>query len=177
MVIYLAMTHQVVTINGRETCPQACTRNLFRRPNGDPLPFELARHSGISVGVPGNVATWDKALRKYGTMSLAQTLGPAQTIALRGFRVDATFRDTELSALKDLRAFTPSRRLFLTPNGQPLPVGTVFRNPDLARTYADLAHHGADYFYTGPLAREVARTVQHPPVDPATQFRGLCCVV
>ncbi len=173
MVIYLAKTHEVVTINGRETCPQACTRDLFRRPNGEPMPFELARHSGISVGVPGNVATWDKALRRYGTKTLAQTLGPAQTIAQRGFRVDAAFRDTEITALKDLRAFTPSRRLFLTPKGDPLPVGTIFRNPDLARTYADLARYGADYFYTGPLAREVARTVQHPPVDPASPLRVL----
>src|ERR1700683_2847616 len=38
MVIYLAKTHQVVTIDGRETCPGACTATLFTDPKtGQPL--------------------------------------------------------------------------------------------------------------------------------------------
>src|ERR687886_1805039 len=49
MVIYLARQHRVVTINGRETCPAACTRRLFLE-SGKPLDFEEARHSGLAVG-------------------------------------------------------------------------------------------------------------------------------
>ena len=33
MVIYLAKTHQVVTIDGRENCPQACTPTMFTDPD------------------------------------------------------------------------------------------------------------------------------------------------
>ena len=59
MMIYLAKTHQVVSIDGREMCPAACTPNLFLDPStGQPLAFEDARRSGLSVGVPGMVATW-----------------------------------------------------------------------------------------------------------------------
>ena len=36
MVIYLAKTHQVVTIDGRENCPAACTTTMFTRPEDRP---------------------------------------------------------------------------------------------------------------------------------------------
>jgi len=87
MVIYLAKSHRVVTIDGREMCPRACTPHLFTDKAGKPLDFELARHSGISVGVPGMVAQWAKATRKYGRHSLARNLRPAIRLARHGFRV------------------------------------------------------------------------------------------
>src|SRR6185437_16384799 len=41
MVIYLARTHQVVTIDGRENCPAACTSTMFVDPaTGQPLGSE-----------------------------------------------------------------------------------------------------------------------------------------
>lgn len=169
MTIYLAGTGQVVTLDGRETCPRACTPKLFVNPRtGKPYLFEYARHSGISVGVPGMVATWDKALRQYGTRSLGAALAPAIATARRGFRVDANFRDQTLAALPDLQAFTSSRRIFLTLTGRPLPIGYRLRNPDLARTYALLARYGAGYFYNGPIGRAMVATVRKPPVATGT---------
>src|SRR6185295_1282399 len=50
------------------------------------------------------------------------------------------------------------------PGGAPPAVGSTLRNPDLARTYRLLARNGMDYFYQGPIGREIARTVQNPPV-------------
>jgi gamma-glutamyltranspeptidase/glutathione hydrolase len=169
MMIYLAKTKQVITIDGRETCPAACTPNLFIDPaTGQPYAFQDARISGLSVGVPGMVATWAKAVRLYGKKSLAANLKPAISIAQRGFPVTADFNQQEQKALPALQAFSSSRELFLTKDGQPLPVGSRFRNPDLARTYQRLASEGPDYLYDGPLGREIARTVQHPPVYSGT---------
>jgi gamma-glutamyltranspeptidase/glutathione hydrolase len=162
MVIYLARQHRVVTIDGRETCPAACTRDLFVE-NGKPLEFEEARHSGLAVGVPGMVATWAQAVQRYGTKRFAQDLRPAIHRAERGFIVDDTFVQETKESLADLQAFTSSRKLFLK-HGQPLPVGTRLRNPDLAHTYRMLARKGPSYLYDGPLAKAIARTVQHPPV-------------
>jgi len=165
MAIYLAKTHQVVTIDGREMCAAACTPQLFIDPaTGRPLAFEDARHSGLSVGVPGMVATWDKAVRNYGTRSFAADLGPAIGVAQRGFTITPDLVQHEQAALQDLQAFTSSRRLFLTSDGQPLPVGSTLRNPDLARTYQLLAQHGAGYPYGGSLGVQIADTVRHPPV-------------
>ena len=162
MVIYLARQHRVVTIDGRETCPAACTQDLFVE-NGKPLQFEEARHSGLAVGVPGMVATWAQAVERYGTKRFAQDLLPAIRRAQQGFIVDDAFVQETKESLTDLQAFTSSRRLFLK-HGQPLPVGTRLRNPDLARTYQLLARQGPRYLYDGPLAKAIARTVQHPPV-------------
>jgi len=47
-------------------------------------------------------------------------------------------------------------------------VGSVLRNPDLARTYRLLARHGVDALYTGPLAQEIVDTAQTPPVAPGS---------
>ena len=164
MVIYLAASKQIVTIDGREQCPRRCTPQLFLDKSGKPLDFELARHSGISVGVPGLVKQWEKATRLYGRRTFAQNLQPAIQLARTGFPVTQNFHNTSVISLADLQAFSSSRKLFLTRNGKPLPVGTLFRNPDLAKTYEQLARNGASYLYGGPLGRAIAQTVQHPPV-------------
>ncbi|MDX6324632.1 MAG: gamma-glutamyltranspeptidase / glutathione hydrolase [Nocardioidaceae bacterium] len=162
MVIYLARQHRVVTINGRETCPAACTRKLFVE-NGKPLGFEEARHSGLAVGVPGMVDQWSQAVHRYGHRGFAADLRPAIYRARHGFRIDRTFVEETRESLTDLRAFTSSRSLFLR-HGSPLPVGSRLRNPDLAHTYRMIARRGPGYLYDGPLSRAIAHTVQHPPV-------------
>src|SRR5215467_10348615 len=82
MTIYLAKSHQVVTVDGREMCAAACTTQLFIDPaTGKPLAFEEARHSGLSVGAPGMVATWAKAVQQFGKHSLAADLEPAIGVA------------------------------------------------------------------------------------------------
>jgi len=57
-------------------------------------------------------------------------------------------------------------RLFLDRDGTPRDVGTVFRNPDLARTYARIGALGPAGFYDGPVADAIVDTVTRPPVGP-----------
>jgi gamma-glutamyltranspeptidase/glutathione hydrolase len=171
MVIYLAKQHRVITIDGREMCPAKCSPKLFLNGKGKPLPFENARRSGLSVGVPGMVATWARAVHKFGKRSFAEDLSPAIGRARRGFVVDKNFHQQEQASLPDLQSFTSSRRLFLTKAGKPLPIGTRLKNPDLARTYTQLAKRGPSYLYGGALGAEVAKTVQHPPVSGSSTFR------
>jgi gamma-glutamyltranspeptidase/glutathione hydrolase len=167
MVIYLAKQHRVVVLDGRETCPASCTDQQFIDPStGTPLPFEQARRSGLSVGVPGQVGTWSSAVKRYGQKSFSSDLQPAIAVAKRGFSIDSNFNQQEQSSLADLQTFSSSRSLFLTKSGQPLPVGSTLRNPDLARTYELLARYGADYLYRGPLGADIAKVDQHPPVVP-----------
>ena len=168
MVIYLAKTHQVVTIDGRETCPRACTPTMFtNRKTGKPLDYFYASDQPLATGVPSMVATWAKAVQRYGRHSLAADLQPAIGVASRGFRVGADFRQLEQSDLPELRSYTASRKLFLTPAGRPLPDGHLLRNPDLARTYRLVARHGPGYLYDGPLGRAIVRADDHPALSPA----------
>ena len=57
------------TIDGRETAPAAMPHDAFIDPEtGEPYNFspELVT-SGVSVGVPGTLATWERALDRWGT--------------------------------------------------------------------------------------------------------------
>jgi gamma-glutamyltranspeptidase / glutathione hydrolase len=168
MVIYLARQRRVVTIDGRETAPAAFQEDSFIDPaTGQPIPFAERVTSGLGVGVPGTVATWQKALRQYGTRPLGKLLAPAIRTAERGFVVDQTFHDQTVVNAARFAAFPATAELFL-PGGAPPAVGSVLRNPDLAGTYRLLARHGSAAFYRGRVAEAIADTVQDPPVDPAS---------
>ena len=165
LVLYDASRRRVTTIDGREVAPAAMSPTSFWE-NGVPLPFDEARYSGLSVGVPGTIATWAMLLRKHGTISLREALAPAVAIATKGFVIDQTFYD-QIAQNRDWFADVPSSAaLYLDADGTPRDVGTVLRNPDLARTLARVARSGARAFYRGPPAAALIDTVRHPPVSP-----------
>jgi gamma-glutamyltranspeptidase / glutathione hydrolase len=168
MLIYLAHEHRLVAIDGRETAPQSFPQDAFIDPaTGKPIPFTPQRvTSGMAVGVPGTLATWAEAARRYGTRPLSRLLKPAARLARHGFTVDKTFQGQTQDNLARLDAFTSSRSLFLTPDGQAPAVGSVLRNPQLARTYELIARRGPGAFYHGSIGAAVANTVQSPPVAP-----------
>ena len=172
MVVYLAKRNRVVTIDGRETAPQAFREDAFIDPQtGTPIPFYPQRvTSGMAVGVPGTLATWAKAAQLYGTMPLKRLLQPAIGVAKHGFVVDQTYHDQTQTNRPRLQAFTSSRALFLTPSGDAPAVGSVVRNPELAKTYEQIAHQGPRAFYGGPIGAAVVQTVDDPPVAPDSQL-------
>ena len=156
---------KVTTIDGRETAPAAMTPTSFWE-NGTPLPFNDARFSGMSVGVPGTVATWVDALDEYGTMRLADVLQPGIHVARHGYLIDQTWFD-QANAVRDWFDDVPATAaLFLDPDGTPRDVGTVFTNPDLAATYERIAHLGLKGFYRGAIADALVNTVDYPTVSP-----------
>lgn len=170
-VFYNAETGRVGTIDGRETAPAAMPRDAFIDPTtGKPYNFtpELVT-SGVSVGVPGTPATWERALKRWGTLDLDDALEPAIEVADRGFVVDETFRQQTLDNKIRFEAFTSTSSLFL-PGGDAPAVGSVFKNPDLAKTYRILANQGTRGFYRGPLAQEMVATVQAPPKTATTKL-------
>jgi gamma-glutamyltranspeptidase/glutathione hydrolase len=163
MTIYRASDGGVFSLDGRETAPQAFRPDSFIDPaTGLPIPFAEGVTSGLGVGVPGTPRLWAEALARFGRMPLAAALAPAIAIARRGFEVDQTFHDQVASNLARFSDFTSTRELY----GAAPAVGSIFRNPDLAKTYQTLAGHGMDAFYGGPLAAAIVQTVQHPPLVP-----------
>ncbi|HEY2654545.1 MAG TPA: gamma-glutamyltransferase, partial [Solirubrobacteraceae bacterium] len=166
MVIYNARTHQVTTIDGRESCPSACTSTMFINPStGQPMGYTQASDQPLSTGVPSMVATWAKAVQLYGRRSFGADLQPAISLAQRGFRVNFDFNQLEQSGLGLLQAY-PSSSWLLTPSGDPLPVGTLLRNPDLAHTYQLLAKDGPQALYDGPIGQAIVQADDHPVLTP-----------
>ena len=163
---YDAATGAVQTIDGRETAPMGMPEDAFVNPEtGQAYSFNDLVSSGVSVGVPGTLATWQRALDRWGTRSLATTMQPAALLARDGFVVDQTFHDQTAANQSRFAQFTSTRELFL-PGGSPPPVGSTFRNPDLGNTYEQIASRGLRAFYREGIAGDIVETVQHPPTTP-----------
>jgi gamma-glutamyltranspeptidase/glutathione hydrolase len=165
MTIFRASDGRVTTIDHRETAPAAMTPTSFFE-GGRPLPFNDARYSGLSVGVPGTVAGWAQALERYGTMTLAAVLQPAIRIAVEGFVIDQVFFDQVQQNLDFFDDLPMTARLFLDPDGTPRDVGTVFRNPEMARTYGVISQQGPAGFYR-TIAPFIVDAVRRPMVSPS----------
>jgi gamma-glutamyltranspeptidase/glutathione hydrolase len=162
-VYYNAKKHKVYTIDGRETAPATMPPDAFmNKATGQAYPFAQLVTSGVSIGVPGTLATWDSALRQWGSLPLGKALKPAADLADRGFVVDSTFRLQTLENKDRFAQVVPTAKLFL-PNGDAPQLGSVFKNPELADTYRLIAKQGPSVFYRGPLAGEMAAVAKNPP--------------
>ena len=149
----------VGTFDGRETAPSAATPERFLDEEGNPLPHMEAVRSGLSVGIPGNIALAAKAHAAHGKLGWATLFDPAIRLAREGFKMNPRLHGM-LERAKNRSAHTEeARALFFDAAGNPLPVGTRLTNERLARTFEAIAAAGPSTFYTGSLAREIAETV------------------
>ncbi|MFF0341971.1 gamma-glutamyltransferase [Kribbella sp. NPDC004875] len=165
-VYYNARKHKVFTIDGRETAPATMPSDAFMNKSANqPYPFAQLVTSGVSIGVPGSLATWDSALKQWGSLPLGKALQPAADLAERGFVVDPTFRLQTLENKDRFAQVVPTAKLFL-PNGDAPQVGSLFKNPELAATYKLIGQQGPSVFYNGPLSGEMAAVAQNPPKTP-----------
>jgi gamma-glutamyltranspeptidase / glutathione hydrolase len=154
---------EVTTIDSREESPATMKPDSFRD-NGAVLLFNDARWSGLSAGVPGTVAGWERALRRYGTWSLGETLKPGIRVARKGFTVDGTFVSQTTPNIDWFDDIPSTAALYLDADGTARDEGSTLRNPDLARTYREIARSGSRAFYRGPIAEAIVEAAQHPPI-------------
>ncbi len=150
-IVYDARTKQLHGLDASGRSAAAATPEEFARrgltavPAGGPL----------SVDVPGVVSGWDALLTRFGTISLAQALGPAIGYARDGFPVAELMAHEWHAAVPTLLADAAATTTFL-PNGVPPVMGEIAANPRLATSLELIARGGADAFYAGPIARAIA---------------------
>lgn len=157
---------QVQTYDGRETAPAAATPDLFMQ-GGKPMPFFEGVVGGRSVGVPGTLRALELAQRQHGRLPWRSLFEPAIRLAEGGFaigpRLATLLRDASAAPLaRDAEA----RSYFFAPDGSPKPAGSVLRNPALAAVLHAVAEHGADAFYRGAVAHDIAARVREHPTNP-----------
>lgn len=146
----------IVTLDGREKAPMAATPNWFLDKDGKPMPFQRAVESGLSIGVPGNIALAAEAHRRHGKLAWTQLFQPAIHLARDGWTVSDRLR-ASLARNKSTAARDPAgRALFYNASGEPVAAGTLVRNPELAETLTRIATEGWQAFYTAELASRIA---------------------
>ncbi len=165
LVRYGRKTGRIETYDGRETAPRAATERLFLGADGAPRPFPQVMAGGLAVGVPGVVRMLAMAHRDHGKLPWKALFQPAIALAERGFAISPRLYE-ELKSDRFMPRFPAAAAYFLQPDGTPKPIGTILRNPDLARALGRIADEGPDAFYTGVMADDIAAAVRAARMNP-----------
>jgi gamma-glutamyltranspeptidase/glutathione hydrolase len=181
MLIYSAPARRVVAINGNMIAPARATIERYRS-----LGLSMVPYSGLlAAGVPAAFDAFATALSEFGTMSLAEVLEPALALAQDGFPMHvglagASPKDVEpqnAGAGASLRTFAkkfltewPSTGRIYLPDGEVPEIGTIIKNPSLAKFFRRLLdaeaaaknrgreaalRAAADRFYRGDIAVDI----------------------
>lgn len=108
------------------------------------------------VAVPGNLAGWDRALKDYGTISLEDAFESAIDYLENGVPITEFDQAMWEGTLERVRPHPESVALLLKNGKDPYIIGDIFTNKPLAHTMRRIAKEGADLFYKGELAEEIA---------------------
>src|SRR5215210_7233728 len=140
----------------RETAPKAVTPKTFA---GQGLYKTYTGHT--TIGVPGTVAGMQAALDRYGTISLAQAMTPAERLAGVGFEVPESLSREMGNNAARLKLFPATRQQFLVGGQEPYTTSSVLVQPQLADTLELIAEEGPDVFYKGEIADRLIAEMQN----------------
>jgi gamma-glutamyltranspeptidase/glutathione hydrolase len=153
VIYYDAKTGKLYGLNASGPAPAALNAQLLRDKGIRAMP-----QRGIySVTVPGAVDGWQKLLEKFGTKKFPEVLAPAIHVAEQGFPVTEWVANLWANNAEVLRRNDESARVYLY-NDQPMHMGQLFKNPDLAWSLRQLATGGRDSFYKGEIAKRIVQT-------------------
>jgi gamma-glutamyltranspeptidase/glutathione hydrolase len=127
-------------ICGQGVAPQAATIANFRE-----LGLDLIPGTGLlAAAVPAAFGAWMRLLRDYGTMRLAEVLGPAIGYAENGYPMAPRVSETIAVVADMFRRDWPSSAAVYLPHDAPPVPGRLFCNPALAATYRRVLEEAGD---------------------------------
>jgi gamma-glutamyltranspeptidase/glutathione hydrolase len=143
MLIHLARTRKTIALDGSSRAPHRAIPGTLSK--GE------RRRGYRGCTVPTTPRTLAYALRRYGSLSWSEVLGPAIRLAEEGYQITQLQQALTRSQLKHLLEGTAAR-FFLKRGTKPYRVGQRFRQPVLAETLRRLSRNGVKDFYTGGIA-------------------------
>src|SRR5271167_2137947 len=140
MLVWSEANRRCDMICGQGVAPQAATIAKFRE-----LGLDLIPGTGLlAAAVPAAFGAWMRLLRDYGTMPLAEILGPAISYAENGYPMARRISET-IGVVADMfRREWPSSAAVYLPGGMPPVPGRLFRNPALAAMYRRVLAEAGD---------------------------------
>jgi gamma-glutamyltranspeptidase / glutathione hydrolase len=143
-IYYDAKTGKLYGVNSSGWTPKALTIDYLRAHGVDhinPIGVE-------TIDIPGAVAGWDALRGRFGRLQFSEILAPAIYYAENGFPLAE--RNARYWVAKSLMQQPGYKETYL-PNGVAPKVGDEFKNPALASSLRQVAAHGRDGFYDGPM--------------------------
>jgi gamma-glutamyltranspeptidase / glutathione hydrolase len=147
-------------IDYREVAPSGASRDMYLDDEGTPT--QDSRVGARAAGIPGDVAGFAMAHKKYGTVPWRDLVAPSVRLAREGWALDE-FHASDLSRAASRMhklGFHDSAKVFERADGTAYEVGDVWRQPHLASTLERIAEGGARAFYEGPLAKALVTGVR-----------------
>jgi gamma-glutamyltranspeptidase/glutathione hydrolase len=147
---YEAKTGKVYGLNSSGWTPKALTIEYLKSKGVtkiNPIGVE-------TIDVPGAVAGWDALRTRFGTLPFGQLLAPAIYYAQNGFPLaERNARYWIAKSLLNQPGYKETYDIWPT---APKP-GDLFRNPALASSLRQIAEHGRDAFYNGPMTETMVK--------------------
>lgn len=165
MLYYDAASERIGGYDGRELAPAGARPDMFLDSRGRPLPFLDAQASGRSIGTPLLISMMKLAHEDHGRLPWARLFEPAIRLAESGFEISprlAGFIAVAGERMR-LRADFEARAYFFDRRGNPLPVGTLLRNPAYAATLRAIAEQGPRALSEGPIAEAIVAAARRNP--------------
>jgi gamma-glutamyltranspeptidase/glutathione hydrolase len=155
--LHRAADNTDVMIDAREVAPLAAKHDMFLDEQGNVVKGR-SRDTALAAGIPGEPAGFAYLAQHYGKLSLKTSLQPAIRLARHGFPLNERLRGG-IQAKRDKFSNGAAAKVFLV-KGEVPAVGTIIKQPELARILEALAAQGADGFYKGTVARQMVEGVR-----------------
>src|SRR5438105_1129101 len=149
-IVWDAKSQKLYGLNASGRSPYKATRAWFAEHNLQAIPAS----GPLSWSVPGCVDGWAELHKRFGTRPLAELLEPSIRYAEEGFPVTEVIAGYWRASEKKLQQVPDASRTYL-PRGQAPRAGDIFKNPNLARSYREIAQYGRDGYYKGRIAHDI----------------------
>ena len=146
-------------VDGREVAPLSASKNMYLDKNGDVIKG-ASINGPKAAGIPGVPAGLEYLAKRYGRLSLKETLAPAIKYAEEGFSVTERYQKLASYRLKIMQSYPSTAAIFLQDNQVPKLDYKIIQK-DLAETLRQIATHGSTYFYTGGLASRMIQNIRN----------------
>ena len=154
MIVYTAKG-EVTTFDFREKAPLAASATMYVDSAGQYIP-RLNHDGWLAIGVPGTIAGFDLARKRFGTKSWKQLAAPAVDLAEDGVPLSWAMVDDFTALKEEFKEYPSSKKLFFKKDTILYEPGDVWKQPDLAKTLKRIQRYGRDGFYKGETARMIA---------------------
>jgi len=154
MLVHDSATNQDIFFDFRSVAPKAATLAMFLDNKGKEA--ALASIGYRAPSVPGTVAGLYAAHHRFGKLPWADVVAPAIKLARDGVTLTPDEAFVFSWGRERLSTSDAARAAYYKADGSAYAAGEVMRQPDLAWTLTQIAEHGADGFYKGPVAERFA---------------------
>ena len=156
--LYRASDGKAVFVDARERAPLAATRDMYLDADGVAVRTRSI-NGALAAAIPGLPAGLVLVSKKYGRLSLEQSLAPAIRLGQKGF-VWSRKNSTMINVRTEQLAKSPAAAELFLNKGKPPAIGARIRNPAIAEVLERIARDGHDGFYRGPVAKNLVNGVR-----------------